>query len=365
MRYLLIDDLAHFGWHSIIEKAIIKSEGELETATNYNEAIQKIQTKYDIIFLDVRLTEVDHNIKNIHNYSGFKILQKIRKEFNSINFSTPIILITASNEIWNINLFLEHGVDAYYIKEHPGYYAGNDSSRENLLHFQSKFIQLIEISRKRNKIWLLCNQIIDVLNEHKYFKNKNDKNHNVKLRITDKLRLGYSILFQPISIFAKEKFLANNETLSFIVFFSILEEISKGFTKISDTWDQKFDRLGNWKFRNDEYFVEIDHKSQTFKFNYYRHKKNQNFDIDNLKNFEVIGLSDQIYSLLFAYDALDSLKEDFKEVNNFRNGVDYIHSSVSNILNKPLISQDELDKSFEMNIKILSLLNKILKIKIH
>jgi CheY-like chemotaxis protein len=365
MRYLLIDDLAHSGWKSIIEKAIIKSEGELETATNYKEAIEKIQSKYDIIFLDVRLTEEDHNVKNIHDYSGFKILQNIRKEFYSINFSTPIILITASNKIWNINLFLDHGVDAYYIKEHPDHYAGNESSRENLLNFQSKFIELIETSRKKNEIWQICNQIIVDINGHKYFKNKNDKNNNVKQRITDKLRLGYSILFQPISLFAKEKFLANNETLSFIVFFSILEEISKGFTKISDTWDQKFERLGNWKFRNDEYFVEIDHKSQTFKFNYFRLKKNQTFDVNQLKDFNIIGLSDQIYSLLFAYNSSDILEAEFREINKFRNGVDYIHSSVSNILNKPLISQDELDKSFEMNIRILSLLKKILQIKIN
>jgi len=365
MRYLLIDDLAHSGWHSIIEKAIIKAEGELETATNYNEAIEKIQSKFDIIFLDVRLTEEDHNLKNIHDYSGYKILRNIRKEFNSINFSTPIILITASNKIWNINLFLEHGVDAYYIKEHPEHYAGNESSRENLLNFQSKFIQLIETSRKKNEIWKLCSQIIEDLNGHIYFKNKNDKNHNVKLRIIDKLRLGYSILFQPSSVFAKEMLLANNETLSFIVFFSILEEISKSFTKIPDTWNQKYEREGNWKFRNDEYFIEVDDKSESFKFNYYRSKKNQKFHIDNLKDFKVIGLSDQIYSLLYAYKALDSFEEDFKEVNKFRNGVDYIHSSVSNILNKPLISQEELEKSFEMNIKILSLLKKILQIKIH
>ncbi len=364
MKYLIIDDLAHSGWKSILEKAIIKTEEELAAATNYDEAIEKIQYKYDIIFLDVRLTEEDHKIKNIYEYSGFKILKEIRKEFKSINFSTPIILITASNKIWNIDLFRNHGVDAYYIKEHPDNFINNESSRENLTNFQVKFIELIEISKKKKQIWESCNHIIEVIDSHQYFKNKNDKYYNIKSRIIDKLLLGYSILFQSTSAVSKEILLSNNETLSFIVFFSILEEISKGFTKISDTWNDKYERQGNWKFRNNEYFIELNYKSKSFKLNYYKKTKNQNFEIDKLKDFKVIGLSDQIYSLLFAYNVMSELEEDFREVNRYRNEVDYIHGSVNNILNKKLIIQEEIEKSFEMNIKILSLIKEIFEIKI-
>ena len=233
-----------------------------------------------------------------------------------------------------------------------------------MINFQSKFIDLIETSKKKNQIWELCNQIIEIIDSHQYFKNNNDKYFNVKLRIIDKLLLGYSILFQPSSEVSREILLSNNETLSFIVFFSILEEISKGFTKISDTWNDKYERQGNWKFRNNEYLIEIDHKSNSFTVNFYKKKKHQKFDIDKLSDFNVIGLSDQIYSLLFAYNAMNELEEDFREVNKYRNGVDYIHSSVNNIFNKKLISHDEFEKSFEMNIKILSLIKKIFKIKI-
>lgn len=365
MKYLIIDDLAESGWKSVIEKAIIKADGELDCAVNYDQAIEKVQFKYDIIFLDVRLTEEDHSIKNIYEYSGFKILKTIRKEFKAINFSTPIILLTASNKIWNIDLFKEHGVDAYYIKEHPDQYVNSENSRENLLNFQSKFIELIETGKKKNQIWELCNQIIEEISRHNYFKNKEDKYYNIKLRIIDKLLLGYSILFQPQSTVSKEILLSNNETLSFIIFFSILEETSKSFTKITDTWNEKFEREGNWKFRNNEYFIEVDHKSKSFKLNYYKKKKNQNLDIEKLKDFEFVGLSDQIYSLLFAYNAFNQLAEDFRVINRYRNEIDYIHSSVNNILNKKLISRDQIEKSFEMNIKILSLLKEIFQIKIN
>jgi CheY-like chemotaxis protein len=364
MKYLIIDDLAHSGWLSILEKAIIKSEGELDAATNYNEAIEKIQNKYDIIFLDVRLTEEDHKIKNINEYSGFKILKIIKKEFNSINFSTPIILLTASNKIWNIDLFKNHGVDSYYIKEHPDHFVNKEHSRENLLNFQLQFMELLETGKKKKEIWEICNQIIKDINIHSYFKNKEDKYYNIKLRIIDKIRLGYSILFQPSSIVSKEILLSNNETLSFIVFFSILEEISKAFTNISNTWNDKYERHGNWKFRNNEYFIEVDHKSESFKLNYYKKEINKILGIDKLYDFKIIGLSDQIYSLLYAYKAINELGEDFRKINFYRNEVDYIHSSVSNILNKKLISEDELEKSFDMNIKILSLINQIFQIQI-
>lgn len=100
MRYLLIDDLAYNGWKSILEKAIIKETNSLNIAVNYSEAREKIKEQWDIIFLDMRLTDLDHNLQQIEEYSGFKILKEIKKDFISINFCTPIILITASNKIW-------------------------------------------------------------------------------------------------------------------------------------------------------------------------------------------------------------------------------------------------------------------------
>jgi CheY-like chemotaxis protein len=368
MKYLLIDDLADFGWKSILEKAIIKSEGDLEVVSNYNGAIEKIQKKFDIFFLDVRLTEEDHSNKYIYDYTGFKILKKIKQDFTSINFSTPIFLLTASTRIWYIEEFIQNGVDSFYIKEHPDNFSSETNSRDNLLKFQSKFIELIKTSKKRNQIWQLSTDIICRINEHEYFKNKDDKYYNVKARILDKLMLGYSILFQQISSISNEKLLANNETMSFIVYFSIFEEISKGFTKLTDTWNDKFERKGNWKFRNNEYFIEIDQKSATFKINYLsrakKKEKNKILDIDRLDEFRFVSLSEQIYALFAAYNSLNLLEEKFKSINKYRNEVDYIHSSIGNIYAKKLISPNEIEKSFEMNFKVLSLIKEILLIEI-
>ena len=88
-------------------------------------------------------------------------------------------------------------------------------------------LQNLSIGKKKNQIWEICNQIMKDIDSHPYFTNKEDKYHNVKLRIIDKLLVGYSILFQPSTIVSKEILLSNNETLSFIVFFSILVSFVK------------------------------------------------------------------------------------------------------------------------------------------
>ena len=131
MKFLLIDDLALSGWKSILEKAVIKQENNLDIALNYSEALDKIKYEWDLIFLDIRLEESDHYIKNIEEFSGYKILKKIKEDFISINYSTPIILLTASSRIWNIDKFQDLGVNYFYIKEHPDLMFSQINSRES------------------------------------------------------------------------------------------------------------------------------------------------------------------------------------------------------------------------------------------
>src|SRR5699024_5909359 len=105
------------GWKEVLEKADLKETLSLDYALSYEMALEKIEESYELIFLDIRLTEKDHLESNFENFTGFKILKKIKKDFLSANFSTPIILLTASNKIWNIEAFKQYGVDEFYIKE--------------------------------------------------------------------------------------------------------------------------------------------------------------------------------------------------------------------------------------------------------
>jgi len=360
MKFLLIDDLSLQGWKSILEKAIIKGTGVLDFAIDFEGAMAKLKTKYDIIFLDVRLEEKDHYVNDIEEYTGYKILKRIKKSFDEINFSTPIILLTATNKIWNIDQFREYGVDSFFIKEHPDFIFSKEASRFNLEKLQTDFAILIKESHKRNEVWTICNSIIDKLNNHKYFKDQNHKYQNIKQRIIDKLKLGYSELFKKKSKLENELLLSNNEALSFIIFWSILEEITKGFTDFNETWDDKFNRKPSWKFRNKEFFIEYNQKVNSYKINF---KQEDPLIGDKI----YASLSEQVYALIFAYvqkSEVSNFNKAFKEINTFRNEVDYIHSSLNSIFTKELITEKKKDKSFQMNIKVLNFITNILKLEI-
>lgn len=373
MRYLLIDDMAHHGWKSILEMAVIKESNCLDVAVNYEEALEKIKSVWDIIFLDMRFSESDFSVDNFNNYSGFRLLKEIRKNFDSINFCTPIILITASNKIWNIDAFQENGIDGFYIKEHPDYRFDKQTSRNNLENLQNVFKTLIIKGQNKREVWTLCNSIIQKVHASSYFKTQEKTYVNIKNRIIDKIKLGYYQLFQNQTSLEKDILLSYNESLSFIIFWSILEEISKGFTKISETWDSKFERNSNWKFKNGDYFILFENNE--IRINYGKNdngdyiKKSFVFSVESSEykkysKSSIINLSDQIYSLLSAYsknnDEFRQISNQFKALNRYRNETDFIHGSVINILTKDLLSHHAVKLAFLKNIELLKFLDTIL-----
>jgi CheY-like chemotaxis protein len=362
---ILIDDLSNKGWKSVLEKSVVNVAGQINDYSTYDSALKGIATKADLIFLDVRLTEEDHKKNNICDFSGFQILQRIKKDFLSPNFSTPIILLTASNKIWVIEEFKQYGIDAFYIKEHPDYGVSKEYSRENLERLQSCFLSLIPKGEKRYEVWNESKEIIDKLNNHKYF-NESSGYVIVKNRIIDKLKLSYANLFCEQLQIEKLTLKADNQSLAFIIYWSILEEIVKGYSE-KNNWDKNnsYAFSGQWRFRNNKSFIQKDSNKLTV---------NPFWDIDNKKYIEreidsldkeynkylkgYINLSEQVYALLYLF-GIDE-KKTFKNLNEFRNEIDYIHSSISSIFKEPLISVDLQEKSFNNIIKTLKLINIIL-----
>lgn len=376
MNYLLIDDLAESGWKTILEKAVIKEDESLDIATSFDDAVEKIKKVWDVIFLDLRLSEHDHSITNIEHYTGFKILKEIRKGFNEINFCTPIIVITASNKIWNIEALRDNGIDGFYIKEHPDYRFDKKTSRQNLENLQVSFLDLKTIGLKRREIWELCNSINCKLGNHSYFKTQDKRDLNIKERIISKIRLGYVQLFRRQTNIEKSIFLSYNESFSFITFWSILEEITKGFSDISATWNSKnYKRNTNWKFRNAEYFIERNGDAIILNYarngNYKKEFISYDFSENESKKYSgdlTINLSEQVYSLLAAYSADDELFQklcnSFRPLNKFRNDNDFIHSSVLNIVTKKLMTESAIEDAYKKNKEILTFIKTILDLRV-
>lgn len=363
MKILLIDDKANKGWSQLLEKVFPIKGMSFEIAMDINSALEKIKNKYDLIFIDLRLDAKDHNQNIIENFSGFKILKRIKEDFLKPNFSTPIILITASNKIWNINNFLDYGVDAYYIKEHPDHISDQETSKQNYDKLKDDFSKLIEISPRRNKIWSKSKEIIDKLDSHIYFKQDN-KYKNVKSRILDKIKLGYYYSFKNQNSVEKDVLKVDNESVAFLIYFSILEELVKGYSE-KNNWNIIGEFLGRWRFRNNKDFIQTDYK--TYEVNPYRDgerniikKVNINDSQYNKYSKGFINLSEQIYALFYHYRIENKYKSIFRDLNEFRNKLSYTHSSINAIYHKPLVDID-LKEDFYKNInQILDLIKEIL-----
>jgi len=184
--------------------------------------------------------------------------------------------------------------------------------------------------------------------------------------------LGYVYLFKEQTQIEKDLLKTNNEALAFIIYWSILEEIIKGYTEYN-TWDNMGNFLGSWKFRNKEYFVEklnngnlkvniSKNEGKHFVKNYIEYKQNDN----NFKKYEdgYINLSEQVYSLLAAYSKniqdFNQKSREFGEINSFRNNVDFIHSNIRNIYEKELINAQDLKEHYDYCKKNLKFIKSIL-----
>lgn len=363
MKVLLIDDKSQKGWKQLLEKLFPIQGVIIESAENIEIVSDKLKNKYDLIFLDIRLEGKDHHINKVEDFSGYKILKTIKENFTNINFSTPIILITASNKIWNIDVFMDYGVDAYYIKEHPSNVFDKETSLNKYNKFKNDFEHLITISPVRHKTWQNSVEIINILERKIYFKNGSGY-ENVKERIINKLKLGYYYRFKNPNSLERDILKADNEAFAFLIYFSIFEEIVKGFTE-RNTWNIKGEFSGRWQFRNgcDYIYTDTNHIEVEPYWNdslkrYVKGKLDLNSSKYESANF--INLSEQVYALFYHYKLDDNYKNKFKGLNNFRNKLNYTHSSINAIYNKPLVDKS-LKKEFSSNIlEILKLIKVIL-----
>jgi CheY-like chemotaxis protein len=371
MNILLIDDNALTGWKEILEKVFFHDR-EIDYAIDKTTAIDRLTKKYDLIFLDLRFGEKDHREAQISQFTGFKLLSEyIRNSFKSINYPTPVIVFSASNKVWNIMEMLENGADDYYIKEHPSNARDLEFSRKNFIRMKGSddrkgvLEELFLLNDRRSFIWVKINDILSKLNLI--------NNKNIKIRIEEKLKIGYGLLFRGTKEIDRRELLFNNEIIAFIVFWSILEEISKDSFK--DNWIKSGDNEGSmndnkWILKNGSAFIE-DNRTTNFdrmqgyvsvniKWDGQKYcNQNQKIFYDNKDiNYYTgkISLSKQIYALMLLgklWPSLDPKLTVFEKLNDYRNEIDFIHSSVSGIFNENLSVNQDSTIGYDMCVKML------------
>ena len=125
-KVLLIDDEWSKGWGDLCKNALTTDSVQL-TVLEYDYKDKKytfikraIENKIkefdpDVVILDLRLAQNDHDNDAIENYTGIKILQEIHK----INAGIQVIMFTATSKSTILEKLYEKRILGYIKKEHP------------------------------------------------------------------------------------------------------------------------------------------------------------------------------------------------------------------------------------------------------
>ena len=126
-KVLYIDDEWAKGWSDILKQYFSKNQNiEFKTFEydfkNNNKyttmsAIKNSCNEYapDVVLLDLRFTQSDHEKQKIENLTGIKITQMIKE----INPAIQIIMLTATGKSTILENLYKHGILGYIKKEHP------------------------------------------------------------------------------------------------------------------------------------------------------------------------------------------------------------------------------------------------------
>ena len=146
-KVLLIDDEWNKGWADILKSALSgdglefeafeydfkdKSGFNLIVQPEYKKLREQIENA-DLVILDLRLLESDHENDDIDSYSGVKILQKIHE----INAGIQVIMLTATSKGTTLEKLYEKKILGYIKKEHP-----EDKSIDTVENI-NKFVRLV------------------------------------------------------------------------------------------------------------------------------------------------------------------------------------------------------------------------------
>lgn len=326
---LYIDDQWDDGWSDIFNKYFSKSND-----INFNTFEYKYKDKNkftilkdikdeiifkqpDIVILDLRLTQNDHNdIKNdedIELLTGIKVLNTIK----AINKGIQVIIITASNQTLILEKLYNYGILGYIKKEHPKYISV--STKENFNKLKNLIDNGLE-NKYLKDIWTIQTKILQL----NLFKNSNSgKVNDIKLDINS--------IFEIL-----DSKMQSSSSLIIITFTKILENISSLYINEH-----------TMRYLDDNTDIGV-----------YDHKQNKVYDFDNEKWFK--NTQNRLHNIL--YEKLDVTQKhihtDICELINCRNYIAHPNEKKPvgcNLITEP--TQDYILKWFNMLGNILEKIN--------
>ncbi len=169
---LMIDDKALDGWKQVQEQVVgitkkidvvdfdyLQKKPSSELVDNLwdkvNFYLNENSNLLDFIFLDLMLFPNSTKEDISESYSGLEILKRLKGKYEHI----PVLITSASNKIWNYQLALSYGADAYWIKEGI---ENNYEFNESIINYN----KLIELTKS------FCSLEYSILRKFKGLNNK-------------------------------------------------------------------------------------------------------------------------------------------------------------------------------------------------
>lgn len=164
-KILLIDDEWNRGWSDVLQNVLQKDDIEFYTFEyNFNNSnfgllghISKkvIEVNPDVVILDLRFSQKDHEIDDIDKYTGIKVLQNIHE----INAGIQVIMLTATSKSTILEKLYEKKILGYIKKEHP------EDKSINTVENINKFINLVDKGLEKKylkEIWEIQHNILNL-----------------------------------------------------------------------------------------------------------------------------------------------------------------------------------------------------------
>jgi CheY-like chemotaxis protein len=189
-KVLFIDDELEKGWATIFRKIRYPKSVECfgSDFKNLNDAdeiieesIKKVKSfNPEVVILDFRLHDDDFEITNPENVTGYKILKQI-KDYNQ---GIQVIILSATNKIWNLLELQKIGADYFILKESPELSIDPDFSKHSIENIYAEIEKALPKAKFLKEFICKSNKIIELLGN---FSQEFKKSVSNNLEITFKL----------------------------------------------------------------------------------------------------------------------------------------------------------------------------------
>lgn len=261
-RVLLVDDEAETGWYEIFCTIIDDINGfyfdHIDDEFNEkkpDEIVEIIHEKvaqddFDIVILDYRLHRNDSFAERIEDITGYRALKDIK---NNVNRGIQVIVLSATNKIWNWESLRQLGADAFIMKDNP------ESNYEDLT-------TITTIKSFINKLDECCGRLFLKQFYENYkklessFLPRRNKKSSAPLpkEFVDEAMKWFKISCDLFKSGVTEE----NKAAAFLFLFSVIENIANRVINI-DVPENDMDNIGNaiWKYKfrsRNQYLMSFD-----------------------------------------------------------------------------------------------------------